>query len=336
MPTLHYVELPISGAQSLTWNGDRLVDWLASVATYGLDGSRTDGRINYAYAFDAVVKSPSAEFTVLYQRLGTKGLVLRGESVVREIDRSFYHADRYDYPIALFRLPDGREALAHCPAQYNQLQIDLLETGERLTHRPEGSPKPVDVFHSGLAVDPDGTWLMSAGWLWHPLYVVNIYSMSAVLRDPTLLDQGSLIKGENSEIASATFLCADRAALVSSPDAEDFHDDDPEAGLRPGELGVYRLSTKSWESRARMTGPAGRMLAVDKDHVLALYGYPKLIHLQSGRVVDSWPEIPSGRWDGCIGRASSLREDTPPMAWDPVGRRLAIAASDRIHILQIT
>ena len=49
------------------------------------------GRID-AYRFDAACVSPSGGYAVIYERLGTKGLLLRDGVIVREIDRSFYHA----------------------------------------------------------------------------------------------------------------------------------------------------------------------------------------------------------------------------------------------------
>jgi hypothetical protein len=54
--------------------------------------------------------SPSGEFAVIYTRLGTKGLVLHRGKIIREINRSFYHADVYEYPIGLAALKNGREA----------------------------------------------------------------------------------------------------------------------------------------------------------------------------------------------------------------------------------
>jgi hypothetical protein len=40
----------------------------------------------------------------------------------------------------LLALPDGREIVAHCPEDYNRLQLDDLATGERLSGRETKSP----------------------------------------------------------------------------------------------------------------------------------------------------------------------------------------------------
>jgi hypothetical protein len=333
MPSFDYLELPIAGARSLTWQGDVLMDWLNSASAYGLDGVTTFGGVRYAYRFDAVLQSPSTDHTVLYERRGTKGLVLQGQRILREINRSYYQANVYDYPIALFDLPDGRAALAHCPNHYNQLEIELLETGERLTAREAGSVEPDDVFHSGLAADPDGKWLMSAGWFWHPFYEVSFHAVVDALGDASLLDRSEGAVTYCAEIASAVFLGPDRAVLASEPDAEHLlEDDSPDIRLRPGMIGVYRPSTRRWESLAVLGEPVGRLLAVDAEHVLALFGHPKLVHLPTARVVERWPQISSGSWNGCISGSSA---DDPPIGWDPAGKRLAIASAEKIQILHL-
>ena len=40
-----------------------------------------------------------------------------------------YQAHEYEYPIALYYLPDGRPAILHCPDEYCQMEIELIETG---------------------------------------------------------------------------------------------------------------------------------------------------------------------------------------------------------------
>jgi len=321
-------ERPVShtewSPQSLVWEGEDLVDWLAGANRYHLDGRFSSGGVSYRYRFDAVATLPGSPYTVLYERLGTKGLVLHGLAPIREIGRSFYHADVYDHPLTMFRLADGREAIAYAPDAYNRLEIELLATGERLTTRPDGSPEPKDFFHSGLEVAPGGTWLMSAGWIWHPFYSVNFYPLEAALRAPRLLDQDSRV-ADPIDIASAVFLDGERAVLASTPEA----DGDPDAAFGPGMIGIYRPATRSWESKAVLGEIPGRLLVVDSTHVLSLYEHPKLIHVPSGRIVERWPHIASGTWDGCIGQDRQL----PPMAWDPVRRRLAVAMGDAIWIL---
>ena len=100
------------GIKSLVWEGDELVDWVAGGRRFRLDGRVIEPNVRYAFAFDAARNSPSGEFSVIYTRCATKGLVLQRGKVLREINRSFYHAAVYEYPIAMFALADGREAIA--------------------------------------------------------------------------------------------------------------------------------------------------------------------------------------------------------------------------------
>src|SRR5262249_11119680 len=100
--------------------------------------------------------------------------------------RSYYFANAYEYPVAVFTLPDGSQALVHCPDSYNKLEIEELESGRRLTTR---DGKSIDFFHSRLQISPGGKYLLSAGWIWHPIDLVQLYCISNVLDDPRVLDQ---------------------------------------------------------------------------------------------------------------------------------------------------
>lgn len=331
MPSFHHLELSIAGIQSLAWQGDELVDWIGSADRYGLDGSKTSGHVSYGYRFDRVAQSPCGSYAVLYERRGTKGIVLCDGAFVREIDRSFNLANAFDYPIVLFDLPDGQPAVAHCPQDHARLEIELLETGSRLT--ASATRELADIFHSGLAVSPNGKMLMSAGWVWHPAYVVSLYGVAGVLDDPSLLDSLDATLPTEAEPASAAFLDDDRVALTANPNAENFGDEgDPDLIPHPGTLSVYRISTKTWESSVPYSETAGMLHAVDKEHVLALHQHPKLVHLPTGKVVERWPQIATGTWAGCIDVSG---HNVPPLAWDAVNKRLAVGTATQIHVLSL-
>ena len=161
------IEIAASDVRSLHWHGDLLVDWASGGIRYALDGRERGHWGTPKYRCDSAVVSPSGDFVVLYEKLGTKALVLAGNHVIRELNRSYYYAEAYEFPLAVFRVADGREVIAHCPNSYNRIEIDDLVTGRRLT-RP-GGPELSDFFHSRLAANEAGTMLLSAGWIWHPL-----------------------------------------------------------------------------------------------------------------------------------------------------------------------
>jgi hypothetical protein len=87
-----------TGIRSLCWRGDELVDWVGGGRAFAADGTERPARVIYGYRFDAATASPDGRFAVIYERLGTKGLLLHDGRIVRELDRSFYHAAAYEYP----------------------------------------------------------------------------------------------------------------------------------------------------------------------------------------------------------------------------------------------
>jgi len=151
-----------------------------------LDGRCEDPRIRWAFPFDAVKATADGRFAVIYQRLGTKALLLHEGKFLRELNRSFYHADVYEYPICIWQALDGRTLIAHCPQRYCRIDIEEAETGTCLT---EGVREPRDFFHSRLMVNATRTRLLSAGWVWHPCDGVIYYDLAEALRDPTHLDE---------------------------------------------------------------------------------------------------------------------------------------------------
>jgi hypothetical protein len=133
----------------------------------GLDGSVTSRSVNWAYTFDRALASDDAATTVLYTAPATKGLVIPpGRRDVREIDRSYYHANAYEFPVTAGRLFNGADVLIHCPDGYNRLAVETLHDGRRLA---SATARACDMFQSRLRISPDGRHLLTAGWIWHPL-----------------------------------------------------------------------------------------------------------------------------------------------------------------------
>ncbi|MGE0785258.1 MAG: hypothetical protein AB7S26_06190 [Sandaracinaceae bacterium] len=323
--------------RSLTWDGDHLVDWVSGEHRYGLDGSHQRAHVFYAYRFDAAVATPDGSVAVIYERGGTKGLVLQRGKLVREIDRSYYFANAYEYPICLWTR-EGRVLLAHCPTDYHRLHVEDALTGDRLTARPE-EPQPEDFFQSRLEVSPGGKRLLSAGWVWHPWSAVALYDVDAALRDPTTLDRASFCAaapGEAIQEASATWQSDDRIIVTADADTGD-----PERGesgqdelrLEPNGVIVYDVRQARCVSACRLEQPAGLVMRVGEGHVLALYQHPRLVQLSDGAVVHAWPDVPTGTQTSSITRGvSSL---PPAMALDPDRRRIAVAREREIVVISL-
>jgi hypothetical protein len=324
----------VNGARSLCWIGEDLVDWAGGGVRYHMDGTSEPSRFFYAYKFDAAVAAPSGRFSVLYTRLGTKGLVLDADGrAVREVDRSYYHAHVYEYPVAFFALPDGRDVLAHCPREYNQIEFELADTGEPLTNRHERHPD--DCFHSRLATNPSGTRLLSAGWVWHPFDVVALYDVGPCLADPTRLDDVSdLPLSVDAEISAAAFADDDTLVVASATDGETFETAEPDApALRPGMVAVLDLAAGSTRSLAQLEETAGTLLPVGGGQVVGFFDHPKVIDLATGRVVHRWPDLKTGRQlSSIIHHVGPL----PPLALDPVRRRFAVASDKTVTVISLT
>ena len=318
--------ISIPRVRSLVWHGNTLFDWVDGGRQFTLDGEIRDGRVRYAFPFDAAVASPSGEYSAIYTRLGTKGLILRQGKVLREINRSYYQADVYEFPIALIRLETGREVIVHCPSRYNQLEIEDLATGESLTNSTNRNPS--DFFHSRLAGSPDGKFLVSAGWVWHPIDVVQLYDLAAAVADPRHLDGNGLgIKAWADDGCSAAFLPNGQLAV----DLVGFELDDEAPNSLTEALYLFDPSLPRTPKVVRRTDRLGMMMTVGTHHMLGLYEHPKLIDLRTGEIEQRWPHIKCGTQVSSILAGGAL---IPPIALDDFGQRCAIADAGGINVLE--
>ncbi len=170
------IDLKGNEIRSLSWIGNELVDIAGGFKKISLKtGEISHGSVNYAYRFDCVITSADGSHAVLFEKFGTKAMLLKNGQIVREINRSFYHANVYEYPIAFVAPKSGPLKIAHCPEDYNVLQIEDFETGAVVAWK---DTEPTDFFHSRLQMSPNGRWLLSAGWIWHPLDAVELFDLS--------------------------------------------------------------------------------------------------------------------------------------------------------------
>lgn len=258
--------------------------------------------------------------------LAAMSLGLGVVQLLREINRSFYIADEYEFPIALVRLETGREVIVHCPDQYNRLEIDDLATGERLTGSTNRTPS--DCFHSRLAGSPDGTFLVSAGWVWHPIDAVYLYDLAAAMADPRHLDgNGVSVPLWADDGCSAAFLPNGQLAVDL---VETRFDDEASQSLTEALL-LLDPKQPTPPKVIRRAERLGMMMAVGVHHMLGLYEHPKLIDLRTGEVEQRWTHIKSGTQESSILRDGTL---FPPIALDEFGLRCAIADAEGINVLE--
>jgi len=316
--TLH--ELAVPPLRSLAFWGDHLIDWLGGHRV-GLDGRIERFGLGHTFRFDSAIGFE--DLGLLYELLGTKGNLVHwngqlaseqwvplGVEWLREIDRSFYHAEDYSFPACLFRLPDGRVALAHCPRAYDRLDLELLD-GKLLTPRES---KNEDFFHSRLEASPDGRWLLSNGWVWQPWNDVCLYDVQRALAEPGHLGTAGMKwdrDGWEWEIDAATFV-GDRLVIAASTEAF--------------ALGVLELPSGRMLQLHRLAeSPGSRLMAWGPDHVVAFDGHPRLLSLATGAPVHRWDALDGGPglWQP---RVNLKPPEAPWLARDPARRRFALAA----------
>jgi len=314
-------------AQSLVWDGDDLVDVVGG-RRWGPDGVEQAASDVDGFPFDRSVGSPSGRFTVVYDERGTEALLLEGDQVVRELDRSDDYAEDFDYAVALGVLRDGREVLVHCPDRYDVLEIEDAESGERLT---DGDRSPRDVFHSRLAVSPGGAHLLSAGWMWHPYGIVEVFDLDRALTDPAVLDGPGVLPSEpgiDAEVVSACWLDGDRLAVATG---DEFRDGEQKPALGSRELGVWSLAEKRWVHRNRVGFSIGTLIPRG-DTVVSLFGHPRLIDVTTGASTAEWPAVEVPSREGSYG---ATYIPTPVAALHPDGIRLAVAQPESIAVIAL-
>jgi hypothetical protein len=260
-------------------------------------------------------------------------------SIIREINRSFYYADTYEYPVTLFRLENGQEVMAHCPDHYRQLEIEDLATGERLTSLD--TRKPSDYFFSWLAANAEGSFLLSAGWHWQPVDHVAVFNVQEALKNPSHLDGRGLEFDTWAQNSSAAFAGNDRlvAALWDDIREDDHEEDDeteaPDHDPRQSpnrDLRVFGLKEARLLSTVHPEATPGTIMPVGEEYVIGFYEYPKLIRLLSGAVIEGWPHVRAGR------QSSSIIwgiDPVPPMAFDPARSRFAVGSDSEITVIQL-
>ena len=325
------VELPVARARALLWQDGELYDVAAGWRRLPLDVSAPSPRFTpYGAGFDAVVASPDGGLVALVQSTGTKALLLAADGrVVREVSRSYYHADAYRYPVALFTLPDGRTGLAHCPDAYNRLEIEDALTGVRLTSA-DGRER-YGMFHSRLAVSGSGRHLLSAGWVWHPWGCVAVYDLGAALADAAVLDSwGDVwnLRGIiQAEVSGACFVEDD---VVVSTSLEENDPDDAD-DLGPGMLARWSRDDERFAWRRQLDHSPGDLLPM-AGGVLALHGHPRLYDAMTGELVHAWPELATGEADSSIVLDKAF-SGPARIAIDEPNRRFAVTDGERVTVV---
>lgn len=321
--------IPAAGARTLVWLGGTLYDVAAGWRTFPLDGSPGSSRFSgYGKRFDAATVSPRGDMVALIASNGTKALLLASDGrLIREVDRSFYHADAYRYPLVLCTLPNGRTGLVHCPDGYNRLDIEDAETGERLT--AGAAREPDDFFHSRLAVSPSGRYLLSAGWVWHPWGCLAVHDLTRAMAEPTTLDASGEVFDQGNiadeEVAGACFVGEDIA--ISTSAESDTEDEETHT------LALWSPATRTFTWRRQLDLTAGDLVPM-AGNILALHDHPRLYAAATGDLIAEWPDLATGLADSSIVWDKTF-SGSARVAVDQTGNRFAVTDGDRITVVHL-
>ncbi len=324
--TIEYENPPAS----LNWRENDLIDWVNGGNIYSLNGKFKHSGIAYNYKFDSAIQSDNGVYAVIYEKLGTKGLLLKNGEIIRELNRSFYQANVYEYPIAF--LKQGNEySIVHCPEEYNRIEIENVETGLRITSNAEREPG--DCFHSRFRVNDSNTKLINAGWVWHPVGILEIYDLQKAIIDNNRFDNPKSNLPINTEVCSAEFL-NDNLVVISSSNEEPFDEEalNDKVNLNPKQLGLFSIKQNAFIKKVNTEIKLGIQIPIDENFVIDLYEHPKLIDLNSGEIIQIFEDINSGKQNSAIIHHIN---GIPPIAIDRLNKRIAIANGNKIELLNI-
>ena len=310
--------------KSLCWTNDELTDWVTGGTTYDKNGKKDNSIYYLANDFDSVKSSKDGTYFIAYQRLGTKGVILKNNKILREINRSFYHANVYEYPLAIITLPNGKEALIHCPNEYWKLEVEDLETGEILTQKDRAF---IDIFHS--RIESSSKYLLSAGWVWHPLDILCIYKITDILNHSDEITKHDIGPDIGVEISSARFFGGQKVIMSSLKD-ELFNDD--KTVLQPSSIGIYDPENQIIQKQIKVAGEFGNVVGINDDFALDLFDYPKIINLNTGKIEEKIEDIYCGKQNSSI---IHHLDNLPQIAIHSDNSKIAITTDIGIEILEI-
>ena len=173
--------------------------------------------------------SRCGRFAAVVEDYGNRGAVLdlsRGGAVTMELSGGDYHEDVVPFSL-LFAEHEGAAVMVHRTA-WNRLDVSDPATGRLLTPRespdPEHGDAPhyLDYFHGALYPSPDGTRIYDDGWVWQPLGVPAVWSLTAWMRDDPFESEDGASRTDYAFLEEwgrgVAWIRADRIAVFDSGD----------------------------------------------------------------------------------------------------------------------
>jgi hypothetical protein len=301
---------------SISWLDNAILDG-TNWTFYGLDGSVSRTGFTLSHPFDRCITSQDGQYIFVYEKLGTKGVLLKFGKILREINRPYYHAATYEYPAAFYTSPAGRTYLIHCPIGYDQLDFEDVESGEIVTNIP--GREPIDIFHSRLEVSPDNKFLMVKGWVWHPLDVCSLYDIEACLADPNLLDSGRMRAVDGFWEQNVGAFINAREVLLGAIELNEDED------LPQHNLATWDFIEGKVKNPVTVPVVFGNIVGVRDGIAWDFYKYPKIIDIQTGAILDKMEDVDTGAQSSSIIRHLTY---VPPIVYNRELNMVAVGTSE--------
>ncbi|MFF1611800.1 hypothetical protein ACFVYA_28785 [Amycolatopsis sp. NPDC058278] len=207
--------------------------------------------------------SRDGRFAAVVHEYGQFGTVVDLDEwvTVLDLDRDWNDNEFTRFPLAF--LGEGGTAKVVAGTDWNRLDVFALPGGELLTDRetaapPHGEPEPehyLDYFQGALHPSPSERWLVTDGWVWHPIGA------------PQAVDLAAWLGGDRHAAEQARGLTPGRENEWDQPIA--WLDDTTVAIQRMGVSwrrmldGVELYDAATGRRTGMFAGPAGRMWAHD-------------------------------------------------------------------------
>ena len=312
--------------QTICWVDNTIVDCASAGRKYTLDGQVKE-LYKYTFGFgDTAIASSDGQYAFIYQKLGTKGLLLKNGDILREINRSYYCAEVYEYPAAFVTI-DNRTFLVHCPVKYCRLDFEDVETGQIVTDDQDRNPS--DYFHSRLEISPNGKYLMSKGWFWHPWDDIRLFDIRKCFDSPKELDKSEIYPNVGTEICTASFIDENKV-LIGSSDEEEMNNELLE-NLPQKHIAIWDIELNQISKPIKIQSEFGNLFAINEKFAWDLFKFPKIIDLETGEIVDKDESLASG-----LQKSSIIHhiDKLPKVAFNRQTKQIAITKDENIEILE--
>ena len=319
--------LNTNGIASICWFNNAIVDIPFCGKMYYLDGKIEDKfKYHFGSIFDSSIISDDGVYSFIYKKTGTKGLLLKNGEILREINRSYYCAENYEYPACFLTRNNGETYLIHCPNGYNQIDFENVETGQISTNIAER--KPSDFFHSRFEISPNNKYLLSKGWVWHPLSIITLFDIEKCFSNPLLLDNSNRNPNVGTEVNTASFI-TETKILIGTSEEEELIDDELPDILPQKSIAIWNIETNEISKPTKLDFEFGNLYAIDENFAWDLYKFPKLINICNGEIVFQDIELYSGKQNcSIIGNS----DNEPKVAFDKKTKKIAITNKEKIEI----